>query len=83
MAGGSSSAADLQLLISPAQPKSSDLRSLWLKLIKKQGHHAALADSETENASGTSWERLSSLSSIALNLVFCRIRNSQQGKESV
>lgn len=80
MAGGSSSAAALQLSFSPVQPKSSDLCSLWLKLIKKQGYHAALVDSEAKNASDMSWERLGSLSGAALNLVFCRIRNSQQSK---
>lgn len=80
MVGGSSSASALQLSVSPVQPKSSNLRSLWLKLIKRQGHHAALVDSEAENASGMSWERLGSLSRVALNLVFRRMKNSQQTK---
>lgn len=47
MAGGSSSASALQLSFSLVQPQTPDLCSLWLKLIKRQGHHAALADSES------------------------------------
>lgn len=80
MVSGSSSASALQLLVSLVQPRSSVLCSLWLKLIKRQGHHAALVDSEAENASGVSWERLGILSSIGFSLVFCRIKNSWQSK---